>query len=337
MYESSKFIAYCLLIIAYCYPYNVLLRKTGEDSRPDMFEQLASRISFVDRGQSTERCMVYEAQQQLPNYYSSMGEVLSNEALEFYQENGAVVLRNVLSSEETQTLRQGIEVNLKHPGLLAAVASDKTDPGEFFEDFCNWQRINEYQAIVFQSELPQIASKLMQSSSVRLYHDHLLVKQAKTRQQTPWHQDQPYYNISGYQNVSFWIPVDPVPEESSLLFAAGSHASKTWYQPRTFLTEQAKWFPDESLPEIPPVDSSTILSWALEPGDVVAFHMLTMHSSRGTQDRRRAFSIRYLGDDIRHAPRPWRTSPEFPNLSQELAAGVPMDHPLFPLVLQRHT
>ena len=32
---------------------------------------------------------------------------------------------------------------------------------------------------------------------------------------TPWHQDQPYYNISGQQNCSFWIPVDPVGREST--------------------------------------------------------------------------------------------------------------------------
>jgi len=39
-----------------------------------------------------------------------------------------------------------------------------------------------------------------------------------------------------------------------------------------------------------------------------------------------------LGDDIRHAPRAWETSPEFPGLSVELSAGVPMKHKLFPLI-----
>jgi hypothetical protein len=44
--------------------------------------------------------------------------------------------------------------------------------------------------------------------------------------------------------------------------------------------------------------------------------------------RRRAFSVRFLGDDARHAPRPWKTSPDFPGLADELPAGAPMDHPL---------
>jgi hypothetical protein len=33
-----------------------------------------------------------------------------------------------------------------------------------------------------------------------------------------------------------------------------------------------------------------------------------------------------------HAPRPWRTSPEFPGLADELPAGAAMEHPLFPVL-----
>jgi hypothetical protein len=50
------------------------------------------------------------------------------------------------------------------------------------------------------------------------------------------------------------------------------------------------------------------------------------------QTRRRAFSIRFIGDDIRHAPRRWRTSPEFPGLAQTLNEGAVMEHSLFPIV-----
>jgi hypothetical protein len=40
--------------------------------------------------------------------------------------------------------------------------------------------------------------------------------------------------------------------------------------------------------------------------------------------------VRFLGDDIIHAPRRWKTSPEFPGLSAELPPGAPMHHSLFP-------
>ena len=51
----------------------------------------------------------------------------------------------------------------------------------------------------------------MGSSVVRLYHDHMLVKEPGTKQETPWHQDQPYYNVDGRQNVSFEEAAGAVP------------------------------------------------------------------------------------------------------------------------------
>jgi hypothetical protein len=43
-------------------------------------------------------------------------------------------------------------------------------------------------------------------------------------------------------------------------------------------------------------------------------------------------SLRYLSAQARHAPRTWRTSPPFDGLTDELPAGAPMNHPLFPVV-----
>ena len=260
---------------------------------------------------------------------------LSPSVIHDYQRDGAVVIRGALDASELAQLERGIEANLAAPGSLAAVASADDDPGRFFEDFCNWQRIPEYEHIMRHSALPSISAQLMQSRRVRLYHDHLLVKEAGTRQPTPWHQDQPYYNVDGRQNVSFWIPVDPVPRESTLEFLAGS-SDGTWYMPRTFMTQQAKWFPEGSLADIPDMtlqeNRNRVIGWALQPGDLVAFHMLTLHASAGSANRRRVFSARYLGDDMVHAPRSWRTSPEFPGLKERLAPGSPLAHPLFPEV-----
>ncbi len=263
--------------------------------------------------------------------------VLPDNIAQDYARDGAVVLRGVFNASELALLERGIEHNLAHLSPLALVASEPDDPGRFVEDFCTWRGNPDYQAILRHSALPHIAVQLMQSRSARLYHDHLLVKEPGTRQPTPWHQDQPYYNVSGRQNVSFWIPVDPVPLASTLRFVAGSHAG-TWYMPRTFRDQQARWFPEGTLAELPAIDAEPErfrqLAWALEPGDCVAFHMLSLHASSGVGpvQRRRVFSARYIGDDARHAPRPWRTSPPFPGLAERMADGAVLDDPLFPPV-----
>lgn len=257
--------------------------------------------------------------------------------IENFQQNGAICLRNVLSSDAIECLKQGIDLNLKHPSSRAKIASLKNDPGLFIEDFCNWQSNPFYKEFIFSTNLAEIAGLLMKSSTVRLYHDHTLVKEANTRQKTPWHQDQPYYNIEGMQNCSMWIPVDPVSRESTLEFIAGSHRGP-WLIPRTFMDHQAKWFPEGSLSELPDIEAERekfpILGWDMNPGDIVCFHMLTLHAAKGVEggQRRRVYSLRFIGDDITHAPRSWVTYPHFADLEKDLDAGAKMEHELFPLL-----
>jgi hypothetical protein len=255
-----------------------------------------------------------------------------------FRADGAVLVRGMLSPDEVEIARAGVEANLAEPGPLAIVASGPDDPGRFFEDFRNWTRIDAYRRIVESSAAARVAGELMGASEVRLHHDHLLVKEAGTRQPTPWHQDQPYYNIDGAQTCSLWIPLDPVPLEASLRFVAGSHLGP-WLMPRAFMTGEARWFPDGALAELPDIDAEPdahrIVSWALAPGDAIAFSMLALHSAGGSPTRRRAVSLRFVGDDVVHAPRRWKTSPPFPELEGVLPRGAPLNHPLFPLVWSR--
>ena len=261
--------------------------------------------------------------------------MLSDELIQSFRRDGAVCVRGAFSADEVAMLEQGIERNLADPSERAIVASRDDDAGRFVEDFCNWGRIPEFERLIRESDAAAIAGELMGSERVRLYHDHMLVKEAGTRQPTPWHQDQPYYNISGSQNCSFWIPVDPVSRASTLEFVAGSHRGP-WLMPRSFMDAQAKWFPEGSLADLPDVearrDAHRIVGWELAPGDAVCFHMLTLHASGGVAagQRRRVFSVRLIGDDIRHAPRRWQTSPDFPGLADSLAPGAPLEHALFP-------
>ena len=257
-----------------------------------------------------------------------------------WERDGAVCVRGAFDQAALALATEAINACLADPSPLAIRASPDSD-GAFVEDFCNWQRIPAIEQLARTSRAAEIAAELTGSATIRLHHDHMLTKEAGTRQVTPWHQDQPYYNVDGTQCVSVWLPVDAVPRESTLEFVAGTHQGP-WYLPRTFLDEQARWFPEGSLTELPDVDVDVardpdawkIIGWELEPGDAVFFHFLTVHRAGGFlgPGRRRALSLRFVGDDIVHAPRRWRTSPPFPGLDAELAAGAPLDHPLFPVV-----
>jgi ectoine hydroxylase-related dioxygenase (phytanoyl-CoA dioxygenase family) len=247
--------------------------------------------------------------------------------VEAFQSDGAVILRGLLTSAEVELLQSGIDANLAAPSPRAKVASTHDDPGSFVEDFCCWRENESYRRFIFESALGNVGATLMRSRSARLYHDHMLTKEPGTRARTPWHQDQPYYNISGTQNCSFWIPVDPVAREATLEFVAGSQRGP-WLMPRSFMDAQAKWFPPGTLADLPDIEARRaeyrILGWELAPGDAVCFHMLTLHASGGVPSgqRRRVFSVRLLGDDVRHAPRRWQTSPDFPGLAEDRKSVV---------------
>jgi ectoine hydroxylase-related dioxygenase (phytanoyl-CoA dioxygenase family) len=264
---------------------------------------------------------------------------LEHDAVGAFRRDGVVVLRGLLGPESLETLARGVERNLAALSPLGMNATRPGEPGAFIEDFRNWQRIPEYEDVIRNSRLGGAAGELLGADEVRLFHDHLLVKEAGTLDRSPWHQDQPYYCIDGGQTVSFWIPLDPVDRESTLEFVAGSHAGR-WFMPRSFVKGTSMVFDEGALEEVPDIDSDRdawpIRGWAMDPGDAVAFNMLTLHAAAGSPRRRRAFSVRLIGDDVRYAPRPHRTSPPFDELADGvLEPGAPMEHELFPVLWRR--
>src|SRR3954447_14237297 len=266
---------------------------------------------------------------------------VADREVDAFRRDGAVVLRGLLEGDELATLIRGVERNLADLGPLGMNATQPGAPGAFVEDFRNWQRIEEYEQVIRRWALGRAASELMGSATVRLFHDHLLVKEAGTLDRSPWHQDQPYYCIDGSQTVSFWIPLDPVERESTLEFVAGSHTG-AWFMPRSFVAGTSMVFEEGALEEVPDIEADRgawpIRGWAMRPGDAGAFNMLTLHAAAGSPPPRRAFSLRLIGDDVRYAPRPHRTSPPFEELADgALEAGAPMDHELFPVLWKRQS
>ena len=85
----------------------------------------------------------------------------------------------------------------------------------------------------------------------------------------------------------------------------------------------------------PDAEGMEIVEWALEPGDAVAFNYWILHGARGNEaaDRRRAFSLRLLGDDARYVERPGPTSPPFPG--HGMLAGDKLRADWFPTLFTR--
>ena len=231
-----------------------------------------------------------------------------------FQRDGVVLIRGLWAGW-VDVLRDGVARNMADPGPYAAENLKPGESGRFFDDYCNWNRIPEFERVIRDSAVADVAARLMRSDRVQLFHDHVLVKEPGTTKPTPWHQDGPYYFVAGRQTVSFWSPLDPV-SEASLRCVAGSHRWEKEVLPTRWLAETA-FYPDPDaympVPD-PDAEGMDVREWAMQPGDAVAFDYRTLHGARGntSANRRRAFSLRLVGDDARYVERPGRTSPPYP-------------------------
>jgi ectoine hydroxylase-related dioxygenase (phytanoyl-CoA dioxygenase family) len=266
-----------------------------------------------------------------------VSRTLDPSIVEAYQRDGVVVLKGLVSPETIAELADGVENNLRSPGPWANEYTPSGATGRFFDDYVNWQRIEQFARAGTTGPIPRAARELMGSKVARLFHEHVLVKEAETKEVTPWHHDDPYYGIDGMDNVSIWIPLDPIPDSVALRFIPGSHRWNTRYIPRRFADQSA--YVDAAhdfvhLPTPEKLEHQATLSTPVAIGDAVAFHYRTLHAAPGTHGtgvtRRRAVSFRYVGDDARFATRPWKTSP--PLEGNGLRPGDELNDPRFPVV-----
>ena len=253
-----------------------------------------------------------------------------------FQRDGCAVIRGLFTAW-VDGLRRGIEENMANPSFRERTYHPEDGTAAFFQDFCNWDKIDGYRELVRNSPMPAVAARLMQSDTARIFHDHVLVKEPGNSIATPWHQDQPYYLVDGAQSVSFWLPLDPVPRERTIEFAGGSHRKgKTYRAERFDGTSLYEGDTTEAVPDIEGTRSGRdIKGWAVEPGDAVIFNFRCLHGApaNSSSTRRRVISVRWVGDDARFKVRLNRmSSPPFPDLDYQ--DGAPFDAPEFPILYQ---
>lgn len=268
--------------------------------------------------------------------------MLTDSNIEAFQRDGAIVLRGVFR-DWIERLREGFEQNLANPSQFAIENVGIGEGGRFFEDYCNWQRIPTFTDFVRNSPAAEIAGNIMRSSQVQVFHDHILVKEPGTSKPTPWHQDLPYYCVDGQQTASYWIPLDPVTKSNTLGVVLGSHLwrkpvrPKSWASNKDFYGQTDGVTGESVYMDMPDIDNGEyqILTPEMQPGDAVVFDFRTVHGASGNQgiNRRRAFSTRFIGDDVRFIERNGRTSPPFPGIN--LKTGDRMREDWFPVVWRK--
>ncbi len=260
--------------------------------------------------------------------------MITQQQIEEFQRDGVAFIPGAFK-DWVEVMREGVARNLAEPGEYAS--ENGVTEGRFFDDYCNWMRIPEFERIVRESPAAELAAKAMKSETAQFFHDHVLVKDGGTPMPTPWHQDGPYYFVEGEQTVSFWIPLDPV-DTASLRLIAGSHKWGKPVRPVSWADNSDFYEGDDTdWIEVPDPDSDDygkhdVREWKMQPGDAVIFDYRTVHGARGNPGGtgRRALSLRWVGDDARYVERPGRTSPPFPG--HDMKQGQKLREDWFPVI-----
>lgn len=254
-----------------------------------------------------------------------------------FEQDGVVVLRGFFKNW-IDLLESGVNANEQNPGQWFRDYTPGQTQGRFWADYCNWQRIDAFNQFVKESPAADIVKTLMQSQSVRMFHEHVLVKGTGSSKVTPWHHDAPYYPVDAKQTLSLWIPLDPIARESAIEFIAGSHKWGKHFKAQGFNGEYYD-HGDTAEEMLPDIDNHredyNIVGWELQPGDAIAFNYLTIHGAPGnasTQHSRRAVSFRWLGDEAVYVNRGGKTSPQYPQYIGKLSTGDALPEDEFPFV-----
>jgi ectoine hydroxylase-related dioxygenase (phytanoyl-CoA dioxygenase family) len=259
-----------------------------------------------------------------------------------YRQHGVVMLRNVLDASTIHSLRDAVEDVL---GSLSAHSDEYAKPGEgrFAQDMFLSQRQgpagDAFRRLVHASALAEVAGRVMASNTARFFYDQMFVKEPGSVAPTPWHQDLPYWPLQGDQICGIWCPLDFVDADSGAVqYIKGSHQAGHWYRPKHFGGDDAyAGARGEPMPDIDAlVPEAERAQWVMQPGDCIVFHGLTIHGSSGNRTahrRRRAVSLRWMGDDATFDNRPG-TYP-FETTGQQ--PGNPLQGPLYPLVWTRQS
>lgn len=148
---------------------------------------------------------------------------LPAEAVEKFQRDGYVKLKDVLSAEAIAFYGAKISELVQTLNKEEKPLAERGTYGRAFLQIMNlWTKDDVTREFAFSRRLARIAAELMGVAGVRMYHDQALYKEPGGGY-TPWHVDQFYWPLSNANSVTVWVPLQSTPLElGPLSFAIGS-------------------------------------------------------------------------------------------------------------------
>jgi ectoine hydroxylase-related dioxygenase (phytanoyl-CoA dioxygenase family) len=165
-----------------------------------------------------------------------MKNQLNNEQIQFYQNNGFIVIEDFLSPEELEHWRKAVttaveeRAGIKIPGkdIKTGEADGINEDADYFakvfDQLLNlWQTNEQVKKLMLDQRIGKMAAQLAGVDGIRIWHDQALIKRPWANP-TAWHLDTPFWSYSDRNAISIWVALDNATlENGCLFFIPGSH------------------------------------------------------------------------------------------------------------------
>jgi len=173
-----------------------------------------------------------------------MNTQLSQNQIDFYKENGYIIIEDFLNAEELEIWREAVAEAVtqrngqKMPGKAVKIGEedginkDADYYNNVFDQLLNlWQTNDKVKQLMLDERIGKMAADLAGVDGIRIWHDQALIKKPWANP-TSWHLDTPFWSFSDRKALSIWVALDDATlENGCLFFIPGSHKETTFENP----------------------------------------------------------------------------------------------------------
>lgn len=246
---------------------------------------------------------------------------LSNESVASYRRDGFVRIRGLLTPQEAAEAREAARTVVEKVQDHAA----GTVTQSAFTQLVNAWLVDEAIARVTLHPKVSAAAEALTGVRMRLWHDHMLIKQPGKSTPTEFHQDQPYWpHRNSPDALNCWIALNDVTvDRGCMRFIAG-------YHDRDDLSAQNLTDPNDLFNRVPEMAWAPQVALPLRAGDCTFHHGRTPHAAGAniTEEPRFAHVVCFINEATRYDPS--IKDDHVATRGRDLMAGEVIDGPYFP-------
>ena len=162
-----------------------------------------------------------------------MNHAITQDQIDFYQENGYVIIDDFLNADELEEWRESVGEAAANRGKRKLadgrmMETDSYNARVFAQRINLWTDHAGMRRLMIDERLGKMAADLAGVDGIRIWHDQALIK-PPWGNPTGWHLDNPYWSFSSRDAISIWVALDDVTRDNGCLyFVPGAQKTATW-------------------------------------------------------------------------------------------------------------